>query len=127
MVLGFAFNLGAFISSMTLHSLVLYTHSLCFATSRSWLCLESGLFVLDYYYLFKVRRYFNQLLLSSFKSVYNLHTCIRPLSYVSLCTLISNKIQSSTIGDSNQYLLYLFLFLFYSHLFLSITNLIILG
>ena len=110
MVLGFALNLGAFISSVTLHSyvfiLIHYVLLLInsFALPWVWLiCLillslpDSSLLQPSYYYH-----------LSNLYITYI--TSFVLLSCISLCTLIPNKTHSSTIGDSNQYLLYLFLF-----------------
>ena len=89
MVLGFALNLGAFTSSVTLHSsffsssmdssfLFLYTHSLCFAINQ---VLGSALSLAYLSHIIISSRFVitsTKLLLSSFKSVYNLHNFIRP-------------------------------------------------
>ena len=110
MVLGFALNLGAFISSVTLHSyvfiLIHYVLLLInsFALPWVWLiCLillslpDSSLLQPSYYYH-----------LSNLYITYI--TSFVLLSCISLCTLIPNKAHSSIIPHSNQCLLYLFLF-----------------
>ena len=110
MVLGFALNLDAFISSVTLHSyvfiLIHYVLLLInfFALPWVWLiCLillslpDSSLLQPSYYY------HLSNLYIT-YITVFVLLSCI------SLCTLIPNKTHSSIIGDSNQCLLYLFLF-----------------
>ena len=102
MVLGFALNLGAFISSVTLHSyvfiLIHYVLLLInsFALPWVWLiCLillslpDSSLLQPSYYYH-----------LSNLYITYI--TSFVLLSCISLCTLIPNKTHSSIIGDSNQ-------------------------
>ena len=56
----------------------LYSFTMFCYKSSSWLCLESGLFVSDYNYYSRFFITSTKLLLSSFKSVYNLHNLIRP-------------------------------------------------
>ena len=138
MVLGFTFNLSAFISHFSNSFFILYTgswffsssmdssflyldtHSLCFAINQLLgFALSLGLFVSNYIILQG-----SSLLQPSYSShLSNLYityiTSFVLLSCISLCTLIPNKTHSSTIGDSNQCLLYLFLFssiLIYSYL-----------
>ena len=102
MVLGFALNLGAFISSVTLHSYVfILIHCVLLLTNFFtlpwvWLiCLillslpDSSLLQPSYYYH-----------LSNLYITYI--TSFVLLSCISLCTLIPNKTHSSIIGDSNQ-------------------------
>ena len=109
MVLGFALNLDAFISSVTLHSyvfiLIHYVLLLINFFALPWVWLICLILL----YFFQIRHYF-----SYYYHLSNLYityiTVFVPLSCISLCTLIPNKTHSSTIGDSNQYLLYLFLF-----------------
>ena len=109
MVLGFALNLGAFTSSVTLHSsffsssmdssfLFLYTHSLCFAINQvlgSALSLaylfqiiiilqDSSLLQPSYYY------HLSNLYITCITSFVPL-SCILYLFMYSLCTLIPNK------------------------------------
>ena len=102
MVLGFALNLGAFISSVTLHSYVfILIHCVLLLTNFFtlpwvWLiCLillslpDSSLLQPSYYY------HLSNLYIT-YITVFVLLSCI------SLCTLIPNKTHSSIIGDSNQ-------------------------
>ena len=92
--------------------LCLYTHSLCFAINQ---LLR---FALSLAYLFQIIIIIlpdsSLLQPSYYYHLSNLYityiTSFVLLSCISLCTLIPNKTHSSTIGDSNQYLLYLFLF-----------------
>ena len=57
--------------------LCLYTHSLCFAINQL-LRFALSLAYLSHIIIFLPDSSLLQLLLSSFKSVYNLHNCIRP-------------------------------------------------
>ena len=122
MVLGFALNLGAFTSSVTLHSsffsssmdssfLFLYTHSLCFAINQ---VLGSALSLAYLFQIIIITQDSSLLQPSYYYHLSNLYityiTVFVLLSCISLCTLIPNKTHSSIIGDSNQCLLYLFLF-----------------
>jgi len=114
MVLGFALNLGAFTSSVTLHSsffsssmdssfLFLYTHSLCFAINQ---VLGSALSLAYLFQIIIITQDSSLLQPSYYYHLSNLYityiTVFVLLSCISLCTLIPNKTHSSIIGDSNQ-------------------------
>ena len=106
--------------------LCLYTHSLCFAINQ---LLHFALSLAYLSHIIISSRFVitsTKLLLSSFKSVYNLHNFICPFilylfmyPYTQQSTFIYYTTFKSMPPIS-------FPFLFYSHLFLSITNLIIL-
>ena len=100
--------------------LCLYTHSLCFAINQL-LRFALSLAYLSHIIIFLPDS--SLLQPSYYYHLSNLYityiTSFVLLSCISLCTLIPNKTHSSTIGDSNQCLLYLFLFssiLIYSYL-----------
>ena len=121
MVLGFTFNLSAFISHFSNSFFILYTgswffsssmdssflyldtHSLCLAINQLLgFALSLGLFVSNYIILQG-----SSLLQPSYSShLSNLYityiTVFVLLSCISLCTFIPNKTHSSIIGDSNQ-------------------------
>ena len=99
MVLGFALNLGAFTSSVTLHSsffsssmdssfLFLYTHSLCFAINQ---VLGSALSLAYLFQIIIILQDSSLLQPSYYYHLSNLYvTCITsfvPLSCISLCNL----------------------------------------
>ena len=106
--------------------LCLYTHSLCFAINQ---LLRFALSLAYLSHIIISSRFVitsTKLLLSSFKSVYNLHNFICPFilylfmyPYTQQSTFIYYTTFKSMPPIS-------FPFLFYSHLFLSIPNLIIL-
>ena len=108
--------------------LCLYTHSLCFAINQ---LLRFALSLAYLSHIIISSRFVitsTKLLLSSFKSVYNLHNFICPFILYLFMYPYTQQIQSSSIGDSNQYLLYLFLFssiLIYPHLYSSLQSAIL--
>ena len=121
MVLGFTFNLSAFIShfsnsffilytgswffssSMDSSFLFLYTHSLCFAINQ---VLGSALSLAYLFQIIIITQDSSLLQPSYYYHLSNLYityiTVFVLLSCISLCTLIPNKTHSSIIGDSNQ-------------------------
>ena len=147
MVLGFALNLGAFTSSVTLHSsffsssmdssfLFLYTHSLCFAINQ---VLGSALSLAYLFQIIIILQDSSLLQPSYYYHLSNLYvTCITsfvPLSCISLCNLYvplyptkyihllqEIQINASYIFSSS----HLFSSILFSTIF-YITNLIILG
>ena len=91
--------------------LFLYTHSLCFAINQ---VLGSALSLAYLFQIIIITQDSSLLQPSYYYHLSNLYityiTSFVLLSCISLCTLIPNKTHSSIIGDSNQCLLYLFLF-----------------